>query len=112
MTIEGQLTNSTAISIIYDEQENLEGSKGLRDAYDSVVKRVGVLNVATFRERLSALCLELSDTVQAIDLPSTSYSLDSFEVAVDVTAKGEVRLVGSVGSEVKGGLKLVFKKNP
>lgn len=38
------------------------------------------------------------------------YELQSFEVALEVTAKGEIRFIGSAASEVKGGLKLVFAR--
>ena len=36
------------------------------------------------------------------------YDLHSIELAIDITAKGEVRLIGSLSTELTGGLKLVF----
>lgn len=105
------LAQSTSISIIYDEADDIDGTKGIRGAFDRVVQKVGELDLATFKDRLHHLCSHLSEAVDSMSMPTNTYRLDSFEVTVDVTAKGEVRLVGSVGSEVKGGLKLVFKRN-
>jgi hypothetical protein len=99
-----------AISIIYDDPDDLDGAKGLRSAFDRAVRKVGDLDVSTFKDRFGALCSHLVEAVNAVEVTTKDYGLESFEVTVDVTAKGEVRLVGSVGTEVKGGIKLVFKK--
>ncbi|BBB59389.1 hypothetical protein UNDKW_1116 [Undibacterium sp. KW1] len=99
------------IPIIYEEQSNYEGAKGLHDSLDQIARKVDILDISHLKTRLTTVCSQLGDVLQSIEMPSSSYRLDSFEVTVDVTAKGEVRLVGSVGAEVKGGIKLVFKKN-
>jgi hypothetical protein len=50
---------------------------------------------------------------QVFDQATTSipsYELASFEVTLEINAKGGVRLVGSASGEVKGGLKLTFRR--
>ena len=38
------------------------------------------------------------------------FELQQIDITVEVTAMGEVRMIGAVGAEVTGGLKLVFVK--
>lgn len=100
-----------SIQVIYEEdEEQFAGAKGLRDSYEQITRKVGTLNVATFKERLGQLCSQLNGALAAVETIGSNFSLDSFEVTLDVSAKGEVRLIGSVSSEVKGGVKLLFKK--
>jgi hypothetical protein len=39
---------------------------------------------------------------------SPRFQLESFEVTVEISAGGEIRMIGSVSTEIKGGLKLIF----
>ena len=98
------------IPIIFDAPEDIRDSKGLSDAYERATRKLGDLNITVFQEKLTTLCLKLSEAIHSLDSERSEYFLESFEVNVDVTAKGEVRLIGSVSSEVKGGIRLVFKK--
>lgn len=107
-----QAVEVSAIQVIYEDDESqYADSKGLGDSYDYLRRKIGSLNVGMFKERLQEMCTQLGEAVRSVETPGSDFSLDSFEVTLDVSAKGEVRLVGSVGSEVKGGVKLVFKKS-
>jgi hypothetical protein len=97
--------------IVYIEEQLEEGSKGPLGAIRRRVEKVGVLDFTSFGVNLEEFCNRIGGTLQAVGDAVSQYSLHSFELTVDVTAKGEVRFIGSAGTEIKGGLKLVFQRS-
>ncbi len=101
---------SHELQLITVDDLSVDGEKGLFSAVKTASARVAALDPGVLAGNLSALCDQLSQVVDATIRTTGAYELESFEVSLDVSAAGEVRLVGSVSSEVKGGLKLVFRR--
>ena len=101
-----------SVLVLYDEEllEPQEGAKFGFNREEQVQRRVGVLNLQRFTDNLKALCSQMGGVFDIVRTNFEHYDLDAFELALDLTAKGEIRLVGSVGTEFKGGLKLVFHR--
>jgi hypothetical protein len=98
-----------SISLVYSEYETAEGSKAF-GAIRRVVTRIGELDVVALRRNLDQLTDSIDELLQTRSQKLTTFNLSSLEITVDITAKGEVRLIGAVSGEVKGGLKLVFSR--
>jgi len=98
------------IPIVYEELETIEGGKGLGAAVERLVRRTGTLDITQLASNLELLCRQLGAAFQGVTTAVKDYEVQEFEVTVDVTAKGEIRLVGGISSEIKGGLKLVFRR--
>jgi hypothetical protein len=104
------LGHEPAITVVYTEYEAEEGGKSLFGTAQRVVTKVGQLDVGDLASNLSAFCRQIGQVFEAVSTPARDYELQRFELVLEVTAKGEVRFVGSAGSELKGGLKLVFTR--
>ena len=102
--------NQDSITVLVDEPLDLQGARGFGATVEEVVRRVGQLSVDTLADNLRALCTGMSAALKSIELPDLPYGLEEVELTVDLTASGEVRLVGSVGAELAGGIKLVFRR--
>ena len=100
----------SAVQVVWLEDEVVAGSKGLFDAVRRRVERVGSLDTGALARNLQSFCAEIGRAVDAAADAIAKYPLESIELSVEVTAKGEVRLIGAAASEVKGGLKLVFAR--
>lgn len=98
------------ITVIYRDQRTEAGAKGLADGVAQVVQQIGRLNVSTVSENMASFCRGVASSLKSIELAELPYLLDTVELTVELTGSGEVRLVGSVGAELSGGLKLTFKK--
>ncbi|HKQ03740.1 MAG TPA: hypothetical protein VJ464_01310 [Blastocatellia bacterium] len=105
-----EIIDNYSISIIYDELETVSGSKGLGDVTGRIVKKIGTLDTATLASNLTAFCKQIGTTFEGVTTAIRDYELHGFELAIEVTAKGEIRFIGSATSELKGGLKLIFTK--
>ena len=101
------------ILVVYQDEElrASDNSKGLFANVTDKVMRIAPLNIGEFTDNLRELCSQLGDVFDKVAPAIKTYSLDSFELAVDVTAKGEIKFIGSVGTDLKGGIKLVFKRS-
>ncbi|WP_240490761.1 hypothetical protein [Amycolatopsis vancoresmycina] len=88
----------------------VDGEKGLFSTARQVAGRIGELDSEELARNLSAVCSRLANAFRRAGEASEAFGLDAFEVNLDLTAKGEVRLVGSFSSEIKGGVKLVFRR--
>jgi hypothetical protein len=86
------------------------GEKGLFGAAGHVVVRSAVVDSGELADNLSAVCGRLTDAFQRADDGTRAFELDTVEVTLDLTAKGQVRMIASVSSEIRGGLKLVFRR--
>lgn len=92
------------------EVESLAGEKSFGSATARVVKRVATISREEFATNLRELCEDVQFALQAAEAELRSYELEEVEIVAEITAKGEVWLVGGVGAEAKGGVKLVFKR--
>lgn len=73
--------------------------------------RVTSVSVGTLGENVTSLCEYVGRIFSMSQAAVGDLTLDTVEVTVEVTAKGEVRLIGAASAEVKGGLKLQFKRS-
>lgn len=99
-----------AFQVIYFEEESDEGVKGPLGAVRKRIQKIGILDFETFGINLRDFCGRVNLMLQNLGESVSDYNLSSFEISVDVTAKGEVRFIGSAGTDVKGGLKLIFQR--
>jgi hypothetical protein len=108
-----QTQRQFGVQIIYQETvaPRDDTAKGLFANENQVVTRVANLDVNQFSANLEAFCKQIGSAFASIPTLVDSFELDSFELTLDVTAKGEVRFIGSVGTEIKGGLKIVFRRD-
>ncbi len=95
--------------IVEDDIRNVGGKGLLSDTLDAA-RRVVSVDPSALAERFNSLCLDLDGMLQHVSGSVGAFSLHSFEVQIELTAKGELRLIGCVGSEAKGGLKLTFQR--
>lgn len=98
------------LTIIADEPELLPNSKGPWGATGDLVRKVAQIGTEQLENQLALLCAQINTILGRISTGVGQYGLDSFEFTAELTTKGEIRLVGSVSSEVKGGLKLTFRR--
>ena len=101
-----------SIQIIYEDTqlEGADGEKGLFSARVAQVRSVGELEVEHLAEKLRSFCATIGQAFQGATTTIQDFELQSFELNVDVTAKGEVRLIGALSTEFSGGLKLTFER--
>jgi hypothetical protein len=101
-----------SIQIISEETRSAAviGEKGLFAPEERIARQVASLDLSQFSVNLQAFCQEIGSAFDKISAVVDKFELDSFELTLDVTAKGEVRFIGSAGTEIKGGLKVVFQR--
>ncbi|MDI1463603.1 hypothetical protein QEZ54_21705 [Catellatospora sp. KI3] len=98
------------LSVITVDGTPADGEKGLFSAARRAAAHVGVLDAGVLAGNLSAVCDQLGQLVAAAETTRGGYELESFEVSLDVSATGEVRMIGSVSSEIRGGITLTFRR--
>lgn len=101
---------SSRIEIVFEEMEAQTGTKGFGRITERIVKKVGILNTDQLGNNLAAFCKQIGQMFEGISTSVRDYELDSFELAIEVTATGGIRFIGSASTDVKGGLKLVFNR--
>ena len=97
------------IPILYLD-DPVDGEKGLFGPARQASGRLGVLDSDELARSLSMMCARLTGAFRSAQQAAGAFDLDAFEVTLDLTAKGEVRLIGSVSSEIHGGVKLTFRR--
>lgn len=95
--------------LVSELSAELDGSKAVGRAKERALRAVEV-GADTLGSSMREMCRYLNEVVESAQTQSEQFSLDTVEVVVEVTAKGGVRLVGTASAELKGGLKLVFKR--
>jgi hypothetical protein len=100
---------NAGIPVLYLD-DPVGGEKGLFSSTRHVSARLGVLDSGELTRNLSNICARLTETFRNAQHGTDAFGLDAFEVTLDLTAKGEIRLIGSVSSEIHGGLKLTFRR--
>lgn len=98
------------INIIYDEWETYDGAKGIWNSSKNLIRKAQKLNEKEFMNNLNNFCNVIGRVFQSVTTSAENYELDKFELTIDISAKGEIRLVGSASSELKGGIKLIFAR--
>ncbi|MFF5028061.1 Pepco domain-containing protein [Streptomyces collinus] len=101
-------TARTEIELLGLDDLGVEGRKGFgRTAPDVLAGRVRLDRLA---DNLSDFCRQAGQMFASASAATSGLHLESMEVSLALTAKGEVRLVGAVSGEVSGGITLVFKR--
>jgi hypothetical protein len=99
-----------SVAIIYDELEQEEGAKDLFGGSGKLVRKTDNLDTTKLADKLDSFCKSIGKAFEGVSTSVKDYELQSFEIAVEVTGKGEIRFIGSISSEIKGGIKLVFSR--
>jgi len=100
----------SSIAVVYSDYDAVEGEKAIFGGAKRAVTKMGVLDTAALADSLDSFCSDLGVVFERIGTAIGRYDLESIDVTIEVTAKGEIRLVGSAGVEVRGGLKLTFAR--
>ena len=62
-----------------------------------------------FSKKLGQFSEALIDGLETVNDRTAQYALDAVELHVELTSKGEVRLIAAAGAEVRGAIKLTFR---
>jgi hypothetical protein len=87
-----------------------DGEKAVFGRARDAVAQVSSVGAAQLAANMARLCRQVGAVFAEASAAAQELELTSVEVTVEVTASGELRLVGAVSSQIKGGLKLVFTK--
>jgi hypothetical protein len=105
-----EISEPFAVEMVYLEREEVQGQKGIFSSTQRVTTRLGRLDIADLGHNLTEFCKRMGQAFSGVTTSIQDYELASFELALEVTAKGELRFIGAASSEFKGGLKLVFTR--
>jgi len=97
------------IAIVYDEIEVSEQGKGLGTVVGRLVKKYGTLNAAALSNNLANFCRQMGLIFRDVSTSIENYDLETIELNTEITAAGEIRMIGGVSGEMTGGVKLIFK---
>ena len=100
-----------SISIIYSEIEEQPGGKGLGSIVRRTVTKVGQVDPEELARNLRAFCTTVGTIISGLSSSVREYELERVEIRLEITGKGEVRFIGSAGTEIQGGIALVFTKS-
>lgn len=89
---------------------SVDGEKAIFGRAREAAARLSSVGVAELSANMARLCQQVGAVFAQAAAAADTLELKSVEVTVEVSASGELRLVGAVSSQVKGGLKLVFTK--
>jgi hypothetical protein len=104
-------TEGSTILVIYDDYEVEEGVKGIWSTSVQAVRKIGILNTQELATNLKTFCKQMGDIFEGVTTSISHYELNSVEIVIETTARGEVKLVGSgLAGDLKGGIKLVFAR--
>ena len=102
-------TSASGITVVSSEFEHRPGEKGFFDAR-RMVDRVGTVSSDVLAKNLQSFCEEIDKAFDGVETALRNYQLDSVEITVQVSATGEVRMVGGASAQLTGGLKLTFSR--
>jgi hypothetical protein len=101
---------ASGITILSSEFEHQAGEKGILDASRRLADKVGTVSSDVLAKNLQSFCEEIGEAFDGVSTVVKNYQLDTFEITVQVSATGEVRLVGGASTQLTGGLKLIFSR--
>jgi hypothetical protein len=97
------------LQLLVIETEVVPNAKGL-GVITKAIQAVRDVSPEELRERFQEFCIRLGVALEGLAVPGGLMKLDQVELSVELTSKGEIRLLASAAAEVKGGIKLVFKR--
>jgi hypothetical protein len=98
------------ISIITFQQDDVEGEKGVFSRPREVLVHVSSLATAALADNVSELCRHIGTIFRSASTAASELELQSLQVQIEISAKGEVRLVGAASAELTGGITLIFSR--
>lgn len=87
-----------------------DGEKSFLSRTRTAVTQITRISSDTLAQNVATLCQYVGGVFEQASTASDTLELTGLEVHVQVTAKGEVRLVGATSAEVNGGMKLIFQR--
>lgn len=103
-------SDKESIALIYRDESVEVGAKGLGERFAKAAEKVGTLSTETISNNMVRFCQSVSKALQGVELTDLPYQLDSVELTVELTGSGDVRLIGGIGAELSGGVKLKFRR--
>lgn len=98
------------LTIVHYEAEWDPNAKGIWDTAAAWVNKQSNVAIDKLETNLKQFCETFLLATSKLDDLTAAYELSEIELSIDVTSKGEVRLISSAGAEIKGGIKLVFSR--
>ncbi len=99
-----------SVEVIIFDRNAVDGEKGIRSAVARVAASVVSIDPELLAANLSSFVRSIGNAFDRAAATTKSLSLDTLELTVEIGGKGQIRLVGGIESEIKGGVKLTFKK--
>ncbi|GGN81491.1 hypothetical protein GCM10011579_068120 [Streptomyces albiflavescens] len=87
-----------------------DGEKSVFSRTRAAVTHVTRISSDILAQNVADLCQYVGGVFDRASTASDTLELTGLEVHVQVTGKGEVRLVGATSAEVNGGMKLIFQR--
>jgi hypothetical protein len=85
-----------------------EAEKGFFSSAPGVKHSVQSISVAALGERLEAAMRAVSEAITRAAASTETLQVERAEISLEITAKGEVRLIASGSLETKGAIKLTI----
>ena len=104
------VTDESRISVITFQQDDAEGEKGVFTRPREVLVHVSSLATATLADNVSELCRHIGAVFRSASTAASELELQSLQVQIEISATGEVRLVGAASAELTGGITLIFTR--
>jgi len=78
---------------------------------DGVTRSVSNFSTFTdiFSQKLGDFCDSFAKGIDPVNSRLSHYMLDTIEMHIELTSKGEIRLVASANADVRGAIKLTFR---
>ena len=78
---------------------------------DSVTRSVSNYSTFTdiFSQKLGDFCDSFAKGIDPVNSRLSHYMLDTIEMHIELTSKGEIRLVAAANADVRGAIKLTFR---
>lgn len=97
-----------ALPIVTVDWPPADGEKAIFGRAREAAVRVATVGANTLAANVAEVCRYVGMVFQDASTAVDELELQSLQVQLEITAKGEVRLVGAASTEVKGGITLVF----
>jgi hypothetical protein len=101
-------SDNTKIDVLVREIDAVEGTKAW--GTPQFLEKFVTLDTTSIVQSLTQFSSGISHTLSGVAAAMPGFSLDSLELTVELTGKGEVRLIAAASAELKGGIKLVFAR--
>jgi len=88
-----------------------EGSKGIFDSI-SRVQQVGRVRVEEISRSFRDFCREFGSQLSEFGDDLQGLNIERVELNVELTVKGEIRMIAAASAETKGSIKLIFSRRP